>query len=65
MVVAIVVLSVLAAVQQFFNAVLLRALMVNRENEIKLADSVSELADAMLDLAKKALPKEKKGQPKK
>lgn len=54
----------LTVAQQIFNAILLKALMANRENETKLADSVSELADATLDLAKKALPKEKKGQPK-
>ena len=64
MVVAIIILFVLAVAQQIFNAILLRALMVNRENETKLADSVSELADATLDLAKKILPKEKKDQSK-
>ena len=59
MTIAVVILAVLAAAQQLFNALILRAVAVDRSEVVKLADSVSELADATLDLAMKVLPKEK------
>ena len=56
MLAAVVVLAVLAAAQQLFNAVLLLGLRSQREGLERLGGNLGEVLEITLELAKKAFP---------